>query len=533
MLKILTLEDLASFCAENKMYKFSSQESGHKLCVRVPVTYEKDDDMSSDSILYVKIKLMHTGRNRNMSNVTKEAAEKCLSTIKYKPILANFCEIDGVTDFTSHDMEIDEDGNLVYLEHQIGCFTVDEPYLEYDKDTDRYYVYAYGAIPREYTKASEIIERKNGTKISAELFINEMSYDAKEKELILNDIEVMGATCLGKNPETGNDVEEGMQGARLDIADFNAENKNVVYDQNEKLIETLENLNNTLSNINIYSKEGGKDMTKFEELLSQYGKTIEEIEFEYDGLTDEELESKFAEAFAEDEGDDGNADDEAPASEDNNDDAEPEQPEEDENAEGNDLVKCSVTIGERIKEFSVSLNAKIEALNTLINDTYSEDMTWYSCEVFDDYVVMVDYWGGKAYRQSYKCKNDVYSLKGDRVEVFSTWMTQDEQKAFENMKANYSTIEEKLGKYEDEPKKMEILNSEDYSQVSDTEQFNELKKFDNHFDLSVEDVSKKADEILLSYAKSTKVEFAKNENSAMHIPTPAKKSSRYGNLFSK
>ena len=188
MLKILTLEDLASFCAENKMYKFSSQESGHKLCVRVPVTYEKDDNMSSDSILYVKIKLMHTGRNRNQSNVTKEAAEKCLSTIKYKPILANFCEIDGVTDFTSHDMEINDDGSINYLEHQIGCFTSDKPYMEYDEEKDRYYIYAKVAIPREYTAAAEIIERKNGTKISAELAVNSMSYDAKAKELILEDI---------------------------------------------------------------------------------------------------------------------------------------------------------------------------------------------------------------------------------------------------------------------------------------------------------------------------------------------------------
>jgi len=45
---------------------------------------------------------MHTGKNRNGSNLTEEAAKNCLSSIAYKPLLADFCEIDGVEDFTSH-----------------------------------------------------------------------------------------------------------------------------------------------------------------------------------------------------------------------------------------------------------------------------------------------------------------------------------------------------------------------------------------------------------------------------------------------
>jgi hypothetical protein len=67
--------------------------------------------------LYAKVKIFHTNTNRNHSNVTKEAAEKSLDGIKYKPLLANFCEIDGIKDFTSHDMEFNDDGTINYLEH--------------------------------------------------------------------------------------------------------------------------------------------------------------------------------------------------------------------------------------------------------------------------------------------------------------------------------------------------------------------------------------------------------------------------------
>ena len=37
----------------------------------------------------------------------------------------------------------------------------------------------------------------------------------------------------------------------------------------------------------------------FEKLLEKYGKTIEDITFEYEGLSDEELEAKFSAEFEE------------------------------------------------------------------------------------------------------------------------------------------------------------------------------------------------------------------------------------------
>ena len=67
--------------------------------------------------------------------------------------------------------------------------------------------------------------------------------------------------------------------------------------------------------------------------------------------------------------------------------------------------------------------------------------------------------------------------------------------------------------------------------------FAELR--DNHFDLSVEEVSAKADEILLAYAKGGSLNFsAESEKKTvgmtrLPIQTKGNKKSRYGSLFSK
>jgi len=82
--------------------------------------------------------------------------------------------------------------------------------MEPDEEVkDRMNVYARVSIPRTYTDAAEIIERKGGTDISVEILVNDMSY-SKETGLLLNDITVIGLTCLGRNPETGEIIRPGM-----------------------------------------------------------------------------------------------------------------------------------------------------------------------------------------------------------------------------------------------------------------------------------------------------------------------------------
>ena len=212
--KLLTLEDLAKFCREQKMLSFSSKDTGYQLCVKVPAMFKKKEEENS-SLFFGTIKAFHTGKNRNESAVTDEAMKNSASTFAYKPILAAFTtDKNGDEDFMSHEMEMDEDGNIIYIEHQVGCFTIDEPWIEKDPDDEnKNWIWANCAIPREYTHAADIIERKGGTKVSVELLVNKFSYDENEDLLLLEDIEVSGLTLLGvyeegADPDNGGAVEE-------------------------------------------------------------------------------------------------------------------------------------------------------------------------------------------------------------------------------------------------------------------------------------------------------------------------------------
>lgn len=544
MKKILTLEDLVVFCKSKKLSKFSSSQSGYSLRVKVPATYTKHE--SDDYTLYGEVKIMHTGRNRNGSNLTLDAMNNCKKRLAYKPLLANFCEIDGVKDFTSHDFMIDDEGNVEYQEFPIGCFTADDPRVEYDEKKDRYYLYGICAIPREYTAAAEIIERKGGTKVSAELAINEMSYDANKKELVLEDVEIVGVTCLGTDPETGEAIEEGMEGARLDIADFS--NSFTTYD-----IKLLKEMLDKYKSVENFALQKGEDMGDEQlELELELEETPNENPSE-DVLEnvsiDESIEANLSEDVQEDgssdmevtdnntsDGMDSFIEDEASVPEESVESAEPEAEPPVEEA---NTAEMSVSFGEKVYTFKSSLRDELYALGQLVNDTYAEsDNAYYEVDVYTDSkeVIMVDFWSGVAYKQSYKVRSGKYSLVGDRVSVHARYITDDEEKALDELKANYAVVSKKLQQYEDEPKKMEILNSPDYGYASESEEFVALKEQENHFDLSIEETKAKADEILLSAAKKAQFTQKVVDNAVGSVripPANVKAVGRYGVMFVK
>ena len=302
--KILTLDNLYEFFVQqNKAVNFSAKESGQPIVVSVPAMFETSED-NMPGMLKLKLKVNHIETNRNGSHISKENMEKAMPTLKYRPILAYIHELeDGTKDFYAHNIEIIENNDgeeeVVYLEKQVGCFTADQPWLEYDEEMDKTYVMAYAVIPEDYTETADIIRRKNGTKVSCELIIEELQYNAKEKYLDLIDFYYGGCTLLGSD-EHGNEIGEGMLGSRADITDFC--HKEPVFTYQDKLVEVLDKLNITLSNFNIKQSEeegGNEEMNKFEELLAQYNKAAEDITFETEGLSDEELEAKFKEAFEE------------------------------------------------------------------------------------------------------------------------------------------------------------------------------------------------------------------------------------------
>ena len=546
--KLLTIDDLYSFYLEqNKTCKFSSEESGYQLSVQVPAYFEVSDE-EDDTLLFCTVKLMHSGENRNHSNVTDEALTKAAKGLAYKPILANFMEYtdeetgETLKDFTSHDMIINDDGTATYLEKQVGCFTADEPYFEVEEETGHNFLYGICAIPREYTDTCSIIERKNGTKISVELAVNSMEFDASKKVLNLTDVVILGATLLGKDPKTLKDVGEGMKNARLDIADFSTKNNSIFADYKNQMIELQERLekletacfnkdqNNGQNN---NTEEGGnnKDMDKFNELLSKYGKTAEDIDFEYEGLTDKELEAKFEEVFGEkkpeeddnsdDNGSDGEPSDEGEGSSDTEDDTDTGVKEDNACGGGSGSTKkkkknAEEPVEDMVRTFTVSHEDIRYALYNLLDTVSMDDNDWYCItSVFDDYFVYESWNGGKIFGQKYTKENDNVAFEGDRYELFREYITADEKAQLDDMRSNYSSIVEELNTYKSAEiyaDKMTVFEDEAYADYLETDEFKALMSDESVNQYSKEELAEKADATLGKLVKKNKTfSFASTE----------------------
>ena len=556
--KILTEDDLLKFCQEQKFAKFSSKDTGYQLALKVPTTFEIDDtvDENHRGMMRLKFRIFHTGLNRNKSYVSKDAAEKAMNTIADRPVLAAIHQLDdGSWDFEGHEMEIvkDEKGKeeLRYIESQVGSFSSEPAFWEHDDNLDKDYVCAYAYISEEYTKACEIIRAKQGSKNSCELFIDELSYNAKEKYLELNDFYVNASTLLGSHDD-GTEIQEGMEGSRADIADFSVNNNSVKFDKDEKMIELLENLNKTLSNFNkeqtpvqTQSKEGGTNnkMTKFEELLAKYGKTAEDVTFDYVEMSDEELEAKFAEMF------DGNN-----SEGDDSDNGESGEPSNDGEGDGEGASDPDGDEGKNIsknelfnKLFEISFDEIRYALNNLCS-VYRNDSEWcYVSQVYENYFIMEDWDSDKYYKQSYEKDGDNISLSGERIEMFAMLLTESEKLSIEDMRSNYAALKEfkeTAEKNELHAQKEAIINTDNYSVLTEKDSdgnyvnadFAELvKTMDNY---SVEDFETKVkvmhSDYMSAHANFSSVDTKKNTNSVKILTNMNKKSKpkkNYGNLF--
>jgi hypothetical protein len=330
----------------------------------------------------------------------------------------------------------------------------------------------------------------------------------------------MGLTLLGKDPETGEDVRPGMSNAHVQLEDFSLENNSLTF--NSTLVDEIADavFNRISNNIKERGNEILEDFVKeeFTVVEDSEEEIKEEVTTEEDNVA-EQAEEIEEDANSESENVDADFEDESESEE------ETEEMVTDDgvlnNGQQKNYVEYTVNFNGEVKTFSVSMKEKLMALYELVNATYSEaDNTWYDVDAFDDdkIVLMHDFWCDKHYRQSYSVKNSVYSLKGDRTPVYVTYLSDDERKQLDNMKANYSSISEKLAKYESEPEKMNILNSADYLNIADQKDFEELKKQENHFDLTIEEVKEKADAMLLQYAKSGRLNFAAVEQKKEEEP---------------
>jgi len=555
--KLHTFADLYNFFEkQNKDCVFSAKETNTQFLIGMNADMTFDEDKDSD-LLPVHLQACHTGENVNHCFVSDEAMNNALSSLINKPILGYIYKDDeGEFQFRAHDMHT-ENGETVYDEIIVGYLPEScDPHIKFDEEKKKNFVEVDGYIVEEYTKAADILRREGKCQVSVEMAVNEMAYDAKTHILNITDFTFKGVTILGRF-EDGTEVQAGMAGSNIVIRD-----ELVSFADTQAKLEELSRqvaeLQNSLS-IKNSEKGGTESLMKFDELLKKYNKTAEEVTFDVEGLSDEELEAKFAEEFGEKPTTDEEvkpAEDEAqseekpeegeeagtPDPEEGDESADEEKPAEDETPAEEEKpvadITASIKTGEEIRTFELSLDEKDRALHNLVNITYGDaDNDYYFTTAYDDssYLIMESWCTGRAYKQSYERNGDEYSLVGERVEVFSVWVTEEEKTQLESMRNSYDSMVAKLQNYENEPSKMEVLNGDEYAAVRDSEEFEALMAADAHFELTVDEVKAKADSILLNAAKNNALNFAaqnvQTTRKAFQIKSN-KGSGRYGNMFS-
>lgn len=559
------IEDLYDFYSNKykRSTKFSAEKTGEPLVVQVHGRINFDEsDKNKDGLLPVHLQSCHTDLNVNGSNIESSVMEAALPSFSNRPILGYIHKVttdenpEGQWEFYSHNMHEDENGDVVYDEYPIGIIPEScNAQLVYDEEKKKTYCEVDGYIFEEYSKAAEILQREEECYVSVELSIRELSYDAKQKFLNIEDFWFSGVTILGKTPQ-GNEVKPGMTGSNIKLADFSSKNNSLFEDYESKMVELqarIENLETACfnkeqnSSVRTLSKEGGnkESMTKFEELLAKYNKTVEDVTFDYSELSDEELEAKFAEVFGEDNNTDSDNSGDNTANEPSNDnEGDGENTTEPEGTTDGDNEGEGQNFENMTKTFEISHDDIRYALYNLLSSYEDADNEWYYITgVYDSYFVYESWDGGKIYGQKYTKDNDNVSFDGERYNLHKEYLTDSEYTEIQDMRSNYSSVVEELNTYKSAEvfaDKMTVFDDEAYSEYLDTDEFKALMSEDSVNKYSKEELSEKADATLGKLVKKNKTfSFAGETPQKKHVSRVAFNAEKetedtykpYGDLF--
>lgn len=563
--RLLYIEDLYDFYSNKykRSTKFSAEKTGEPLVVQVHGRVNFDEsDKNKDGLLPVHLQSCHTDLNVNGSNIESSVMEAALPSFSNRPILGYIHKVttdenpEGQWEFYSHNMHEDENGDVVYDEYPIGIIPEScNAQLVYDEEKKKTYCEVDGYIFEEYSKAAEILQREEECSVSVELSIRELSYDAKQKFLNIEDFWFSGVTILGKTPQ-GNEVKPGMTGSNIKLADFSSKNNSLFEDYESKMVELqarIENLETACfnkeqsSSVRTLSKEGGnkENMTKFEELLAKYNKTVEDVTFDYSELSDEELEAKFAEVFGEDNNADGdNSGDDTTNEPSNDNEGDGKNPTEPEGTTDGDNEGEGQNFENMTKTFEISHDDIRCALYNLLSSYEDADNEWYYITgVYDSYFVYESWDGGKIYGQKYTKDNDNVSFDGERYNLHKEYLTDSEYAEIQDMRSNYSSVVEELNTYKSAEvfaDKMTVFDDEAYSEYLDTDEFKALMSEDSVNKYSKEELSEKADATLGKLVKKNKTfSFAGETPQKKHVSRVAFNAEKetedtykpYGDLF--
>ena len=497
--------------------------------VQTTSLFKKDDSFDDERFCRVRVAAMHTGRNRNGSRFSKSVVEKAKNTFKNIPVLA---DITGLTDeegnvqydYGTHGMHIEDDAfnkgkeRTIYDEKIVGIVPETNNFeLVYDEETKNYYAYVDAFLYRDYGNyACDILESRGGkTDVSMEISCDDVSFSTKDNCIDVGKMTAGAITLLGEKYSPGM-VKANAQTFSMDEPDLQ-----------KQLIQIMQELKVALDN---YTAASGNETERKEdtELKDQETKAFEETE-QTESQSEEELDGAAEGETSEEETAETASEETSETEPEETGETEEEQSSEEQTFEDKKTISFDISH----EDIRYALYNLIGQFNELDNDCY------YINKVFDDKFIMTGWYSGNSYGCKYAKDGDNVELSGERYRLYVEYITESEKAELDSMRENYSSIKERLEKYEaaeEKAKKQELLASKDYSAIATSEEFHEIENSSET--LTYDEVKEKCDELLLTYAKAGKITFAANDSENVRktrstkLPTAEHKKGRYGAIFS-
>ena len=491
--RIMTVDELYSFCLKNKFAKFDSKEFGKELIVEMPANFEKSDnetDKMTEGLTPFVSRAFHDHINLNKSEIKEQDFNDNLPSTNLRPILANIVkdEETGELDFGSHDFHIekiiqtDQNGNetvlekTIYDEQPIGVIDGSKTTIEYDEEAKVNRAVLHGYLYNEYCQdAIDILNRRGTVDCSVELVIREMSFDASSKVLVLNDFYVSGLTLLSAK------TKPGMAGSNFKIEDFSIDNDYLKF--TNQLNELQAKLDELEARFIINNSSRREEEIEVENIKDNFEEVTEEEVTETEETTEEEV--TVAENESDETVDETSEEESVEVTENEEETTEEEAEVKEDNACGGGSgskkkkkKKCSEENESMIRSYEISHDDIRYALYNLLSSYEELDNEWYYITgVYDAYFVYESCNAGKIYGQKYTKDNDVVAFDGERYILHKEYLTDLEYAEIQNMRSNYAELKAYKENTENEKlhaQREEIINSEKYAVLAEKNESGEF-----------------------------------------------------------
>ncbi len=408
----------------------------------------------NENFLKAKCYVMALGKNVNRSYFEKENVDKAYHTLAYVPVIGHLMvDENGVYHLGGHDYKIDL--NDFKLKSQCVPFGVALPsespsYEDVTNDDGTTSTYLTCEvilwIGRYPELAESFYDESVFTGQSMEIFYSKYE-PLKDDPVYTNIIDFsFDALCmLQKSDDEKFNVEPCFPKASI---------VPITYSINKQEFSSL--MNELKKELNLYfnkdnSDKGGKLLNKKLEILQKFNKTIEDLDFSIDEMSEEELSIKMEELFRE---------------------------------KNNKPIEFSATYKQKRQALSNALDPIIvkDADGNYVEETY-----FYIEDFSDEYVfVERDHWTAS----DYDCKYGRYSytfdeatltatLTSDFEEMVKVWLTLEEKAKLDEERANYETKYETLEKEFSDYKAEHSYFNADFEELKSYKESKEIEERQN------------------------------------------------------